>query len=455
MRKKKFWLGALTAALLLSLGWGFYEYRQAEEYRLSVENNNRRALNDFASQLDQLETDLAKGDVASNSTQKILYWSQVTSICDAALKDFAQIPAEQTGLSYLGQFLTQTGDFTRTLTQRIAGGGQVTAEEEKTLREMHERLIPVNQKVQELLVRMDTENLVWTDPSPTIWKRLGFGSTQIAEAAADGSESPSKSVRSGFDQLEASLQKLPPFSYTGEYATRHVEKPLGLPAGNVTREQAQITARDFLSKVGYTNITPEFAGESQGTLGGYIWKYKEAYLEVSKQGSVVTFYRDQRSLEPRTLSREEAAAKAKNMMQTLGWRLALTSSEDFGAYVQFDFVAEEYGVRIYPDKVRVMIALDNGQPIGFDAVPYYSFHQARILPTKISMEQAMRNLRPDFQISERRLAVIAKSGNQEVYCYEFRGQYQGEEYLIYLNAATGVEEKIQRILKTPRGEFLQ
>ena len=452
---RKFWIGTLVAALFISLGWGINEYRLAGDYRLVAENNNHRALTDFASHLDQLETDMAKGDVASNPTQKILYLSQVSSKSDAALKDFAQIPADQVGLSYVGEFLAQAGDFSRTLTQRIAGGEKVSAEEEKTLRDMHERLMPVNQKVQDLIVRMDTENLVWTDPTPTMRQRLGFGGTQIAEAAADGSEAPSKSVRSGFDQLDASLQKLPPLSYTGEYATRDVQNPKGLPSGEVTRDQAQALARDFLNKVGYLNVTPEFAGESRGVLGGYMWKYKDANLEVSRQGGVVTLYRDQRSIEPRTMSIEEASNKAKTALQALGWQLVLTSSEDFGSYVQFDAIAEKEGVRIYPDKVRLMIALDNGQLVGFDAVPYYAFHHSRTFPAKITLDQAVRKLRPNFQVLESRLAVIAKSGNQEVYSYEFRGRYQGEEYLLYLNASTGAEEKIQRIIKNPRGEFLQ
>lgn len=452
---RKFWIGTLGAALLISLGWGFNEYRMAGDYRLVAENNNHRALTDFASHLDQLETDMAKGNVASSPTQKILYLSQVSSKSDAALKDFSQIPADQAGLSYVGKFLTQSGDFARTLTQRIAGGGTISAEEEKTLSAMHEQLVPVNQKVQDIMTRMDTENLVWIDPAPSIRQRLGFGGTQIAEAAADGSEVPSKSVRSGLDQLDASLQKLPPFSYTGEYATRVVPKPLGLPSGNVTRDQAQGVARDFLNKVGYANATPEFAGESQGALGGYMWKYKEADLEVSHQGGVVTLYRDQRSIEPRKMSMEEVTSKAKTILQSLGWQLVLTSSEDYGSYVQFDAVVEKDGVRIYPDKVRLMIALDNGQLVGLDAAPYYAFHHLRTFPAKITLNQAVRKLRPNFQVQESRLAVIAKSGNQEVYSYEFRGRYQGEEYLVYLNASTGAEEKIQRIIKTPRGEYLQ
>ena len=452
---KKFWIGTLAAVMLISLGWGFNEHRLAGDYRLVTENNNHRALSDFASHLDQMETDMTKGEVASNPTQKILYLSQVSSKSEAALKDFAQIPADQVGVSYVGEFLTQSGDFARTLTQKIAGGGTISDEEEKTLRDMHERLVPVNQKVQDIMTRINTENLVWTDPAPSIRQRLGFGGTKIAEAAADGSEAPSKSVRSGLDQLDASLQKLPPFSYVGEYATRVVAKPLGLPLGEVTRDQAQGVARDFLSKVGYRNSAPEFVGESQGSLRGYMWKYKEADLEVSRQGGVVTFYRDQRPIEPRVLSLEEATSKAKEILESLGWQLVLTSSEDYGSYIQFDAVVEKDGVRIYSDKVRLIIALDNGQLVGLDPAPYYAFHHSRTFPTKLTLDQAVGKLRSNFQVLESRLAVIAKSGNQEVYSYEFRGRYQGEEYLLYLNASTGAEEKIQRIIKTPRGEYLQ
>ncbi|WP_407306185.1 PepSY1/2 domain-containing protein [Desulfosporosinus sp. SB140] len=452
---RRFWVGTLAAALLISLGWGLNEYRLAGEYRLTAENNSHRALNDFASHLDQLETDMAKGNVANSPNQQVFYLSQISSKSDGALKDFAQIPAEQTGLSYIGQFLTQSGDFARTLAQKVASGGTISEEDKKNLQEIHDRLVPVNQKVQTIMTRMDTENLAWTDPAPSIRQRLGFGGPQIAEAAADGSEAASKSVRSGLDQLDASLQKLPPFSYTGEFSARVVQKPLGLPAGQVTRTQAQSVARSFLSKVGYVNVTPDFAGESKGDLGGYSWQYKDAYLEVSRQGGVVTLYQNQRSIDPRTLSLEDATRKAQVALQALGWKLVITSNEDFGSYVEFNAVAEQDGVRLYPDKVRLSIAMDNGQLVSLDSTPYYAFHHSRTFPAKITMEQAVRKLRPNFKVLESRLAVIAKTGNQEIYAYEFRGRYMDEEYLLYLNAQNGNEEKIQRIIKTPRGEYLQ
>jgi len=452
---RKFWIGTLLTAFLISLGWGFNEYRLAGEYRNVLENNNRRALADFAGQLDQMETDMAKGNVANDPHQQVYYLTHVSSTSDTALTDYSQIPAQQVGLSYIGEFLTQSGDFTRTLSQRIAGGEKISPAEQKILNDMHERLIPMNQKVQDLMNKMDTRNLGWIDPSPSIWRRAGIGGPKIAKAAADSTEAPVKSVRSGLDQLDASLQKLPPFSYVGEYSNQVVEKPLGLPAGQASQNQAFITAQDFLKKVGYPNAVPKFSGDSRGAMGGYLWKYKEAELEISHQGGKVTFYSDQRSLNPRTLSVKEAEDKAKAILKSLGWNLVLTSSENFGSYVRFDAVAEKDGVRIYPDKVRLMIAMDNGQLIGFDATPYYEFHRNRTFSAKITSDQAKSKLRPNFKVMENNRAIVTKVGNQEVNCYEFRGLYQGEEYLIYFNAATGSEEKIQRIIKTPRGESFQ
>lgn len=451
---RKYWSGVLAAALLISLAWGFNENRLANDYRTTTMNQNQRSLQNFASHLDQLETDVAKGQVANSTSQRALYLGQVSSRSEAAAQNLAQLPAEQTGLSYVGQFLTQTGDFARTLSQRLASGGEITAEETKTLTGIHERLIEVNRKVQDLVVRVNTENLAFIAPKPKL--NLSWGRPKIAQAAAEGQEKVATSVRGGLDQLDASLQKLPPFSYTGEFSSRSVDKPLGLPSGEVSKEQAQSIARDFLAKVGYPGIVPEYIGEAKEPFGGYLFQHANAYLEVSRQGGVIRIYRDQRQLQVRTLSVEVAKRKAMENLTGMSWNLVLTGAEDFGSYVQVEAVHEENGIRFYPDKVRVMVALDNGQIIGFDATPYWAFHHPRQLPApKLSLAQAQSKLRPGFKVAESRTALIPMPGNREVLNYEFRGRYEGEDYLVYINVVTGTEEKIQRIIHTPRGEYLQ
>lgn len=451
---RKYWTGVLAAALLLSLAWGYSQYRLANDYRTVVNNQNQRSLQDFAAQLDELETDMAKGQVANSASLMAYYLGQASSRSQAAAQNLAQLPAEKTGLSYVSQFLTQTGDFARTLSQRLAGGGTITAGETKTLSDIHDRLIAVNRKVQDLVVRLNTENLAWTEPQPKF--KLSWTGIQLAEAAAEGQEGVANSVRGGLDQLDASLQKLPPFDYTGEFSSRSVDKPLGLPSGQVSKEQAQSIAREFLAKAGYPGVVPQFTGDVQEPFGGYMFRHAQAYVEVSRQGGVVRIYRDERPTQERTLSLDEAKRKAMEVLKGMPGSLVLTSTEDFGSYVQVDAVSEENGIRLYPDKVRVMVALDNGQIIGYDATPYWAFHRSRQLPDpKLTLDEAGSKLHTGFKVAESRKALIAMPGNREVLSYEFRGRYQGEDYLVYINAVSGAEEKIQRIIHTPRGEYLQ
>ncbi|NLP45055.1 MAG: peptidase M4, partial [Peptococcaceae bacterium] len=112
-------------------------------------------------------------------------------------------------------------------------------------------------------------------------------------------------------------------------------------------------------------------------------------------------------------------------------------------------------VRIYPDKIRLTVGRDNGQILAYDSTPYWAFHHDRDLTNKIALAEARQKLRSDMQIKENRLAVISLPGWQEAFCYEFRVKKDDEEFLVYINAQNGVEEKIQRIIMSPRGEYLQ
>lgn len=453
--KKNILIAILGIGLVFSLVWGFNSYRLMKEYKLSMENNNRRAFSELAGQLDQLETDMVKQDVANSSGQKVLYLSKIAGLSNSAASDLAQLPAEQAGLSYVGQFLTQTGDYAEIMAERAAGNGSLSAEDEKNLTQLHTTMQTVNAKVQELALRTATENLTWLDKKPSFWEKIGLGGPKVASASAEGNEAPAQSVRSGLDQLDASLQKLPPFSYEGEYSARKVEKPLGLPTGTVDQARAKQIAVDFLAKVGYNGAAPQFGGETKGEIGGYAWTYKDVYLEISRQGGAVIIYRDQRPLQIRTLDLAGVKKQAEAVLQKLGWKLVLTSTEDFGSYVNVEAVAEQNGVRLYPDKVRLVMATDNGQLIGMDATPYYAFHQTRTLNAALTLDQARAKLRPGFEVKENRLALVTVPGNKEVLCYEFRGTRNKEEFLVYINAANGKEEKIDRIIQTPRGEYLK
>ncbi|GER69326.1 hypothetical protein BpJC7_06290 [Weizmannia acidilactici] len=117
----------------------------------------------------------------------------------------------------------------------------------------------------------------------------------------------------------------------------------------------------------------------------------------------------------------------------------------------FSFVAKQGDVRIYPETVKMKVALDNGQVVGFMADDFLRSHQKRVIPKpKISEKEARSRVNPKLKVMEKRLAIITGDLNREVLCYEFLGVLNDDTYRIYINAENGDEEKVEKLKDTER-----
>lgn len=118
------------------------------------------------------------------------------------------------------------------------------------------------------------------------------------------------------------------------------------------------------------------------------------------------------------------------------------------------FVAVEKDVLIYPDQIKVQIALDNGQLLGWEAVSYWVHHHRRTLPeptiTAEQVQQAMRTT--GLPIDKLQLAIIPSSGGtRELLCWEVHTRRFDEDYLVYVNAQTGEQERILKLMHVDGG----
>ena len=105
-------------------------------------------------------------------------------------------------------------------------------------------------------------------------------------------------------------------------------------------------------------------------------------------------------------------------------------------------------VTAYTDLIKVSVALDNGEVIGFDTRGYLTNHQERtITKPKLSLEEARKSVSSNLKIKKEKLAIIPSTSLQEKLCYEFYCMGENEEtILVYVNASTGVEEEILILL---------
>ncbi len=117
-----------------------------------------------------------------------------------------------------------------------------------------------------------------------------------------------------------------------------------------------------------------------------------------------------------------------------------------------NFAYKQDDVFVYPDLIKVKVALDNGEILGIESTGYLNSHQERTLKTpQITIEEAKQNLNPNLEILKEGRAIIPTQWKTEIECYEFIGTVQDTNFLIYINVENGREENILVIVDTPNG----
>jgi spore germination protein len=111
-------------------------------------------------------------------------------------------------------------------------------------------------------------------------------------------------------------------------------------------------------------------------------------------------------------------------------------------------------VVIYSDLIKLKVALDNGEIIGFESFGYLMAHHQRDIPeAKLTPEEAKAKINPRVRVEDVRKALIPLNNGQEVFTYEISGKLNEDHYLIYINALTGDEENILQVVQQPEGRL--
>ena len=128
----------------------------------------------------------------------------------------------------------------------------------------------------------------------------------------------------------------------------------------------------------------------------------------------------------------------------------VSAAENDGTMVM-DFAPVKDGVAIETELVRVMLAMDKGDLVGFDAKSYWINKHDRDLPApQISAEEAQQRISPRLQVeAEPVLSLIADRRNQERLVWRILASYDGQQYRIFVDALTGEEVDVQRVAGDP------
>jgi germination protein YpeB len=106
---------------------------------------------------------------------------------------------------------------------------------------------------------------------------------------------------------------------------------------------------------------------------------------------------------------------------------------------------------MYPDLIKVQVRMDTGAVVGIEANNYLMNHTERVLPDIVlNVEQAREMVSDRLDVTHERLCVIPRE-NGEKLAYEFIGKWSDSEFIIYIDALTGAELQILKIVDAENG----
>jgi spore germination protein len=454
MRERRSWIAPSVLSLLLiaSLVWGYNQYMRNQQYEVALDNHYQRLFFDVKTHVDKVSTSLNKALLASTKERNILLFTQIMNEAAQAKDKLAQMPISHSEVSATEKFLTQAADYAYFIIQKHLEGQDITPEQREQIKNIQLNTASFNNELNNVAQSIQEENFL-------------VGMANAGNRNKDSEKASTNALITSLVNYDKEVAKTPELIYDGPFADQMLnKKPVGLPNRKVNLNQAREIALDFIGRDKIVDIQAFEEGDNMNEARIPVFSFQAQssrnrdemmYISVSKQGGVVLNMTNPRGTGNKTLSVKEGQQKALEFLESKGFKnMEPNYNLRYDGTVLYNFVYSEDGVTVYPDLVKVKVALDTGDIVGFDASAYYLNHQENrdFGKIRISENEAAKKLRNGFQVNSARLAMIPK-GKTEVVCYEFKGVYEDNQYIVYINAETGQEEQILQIVENENGTF--
>ena len=452
MEKRKMQVLAVSftaAAFAVSVGFGVQGYARAEDYRRQLDNGYRQAFTELTTAAGELDAALEKVTYATTPSLFASLCAQAYAKALAAQTALGELPYGNVELEQTAAFFAKAGDYAMAMARGAGAEGVCTDESRETLRGLAAAAGELSATLQELQLQLDGGALHPEDVAAV--------EARLAAAAEDGGQITGGSA---FQTVEADFPQVPTLIYDGPFSehlsSRTPQMLEGLP--QVTEEEARRAAAAF------AGLRAEvFTPTSDGAGNLPAWGFSaladggELYVEITKQGGQVLQMLSSRPVGEAALSRKEGVEQAAAFLDAHGYQdMAPSYFLEGDGILTVHFAPVLDGVYCYPDLVKVGVALDNGDVVSFEAHGYLMNHGAREpAAPAVSADEAAERVDPSLTVLSRQLALIPTGGEYEVLCHEFKCQNaDGGHVLVYVNAATGQQERILLLLEDENGTLV-
>jgi len=398
--------------------------------------NDMYELNETA---DIIQSDFAKLRASSSGGEQAKLLTDILVRSEVAETNLERLPIDSLTSSSISGFINKTSSFANGALQKIYSGETLSESDIATVAYLYELNSSIRSELDSLSANMTVKDimaLMSGKEDATIsqsFNKIGESTLTSPEGITDGpfasvTASAKESALSGYSEISS-------------------------------REGAQIIAR-LLDDYGIGEA--ECVGEA--TVSGFTcFNYtakdeqgREYYIQLSKQGGKLVLFESHEDCTENNFNSDRCVDIAEEFLEDCGFKdLEAVWISESGTTCNINFVYEQDDVVCYSDMVKVKVCETKGIVTGVEAFSYWMNHTKRDIPSPtVGKSQVLSSLSDDYDVSLIRLALIPLNGD-ETLCYEVNCSYGGEEYCIYIDAASGKEVKIYTVENSDRGRVLK
>lgn len=425
---------SFSIAIVLVLAAANIVYmKELEAANNVIESGYREAVEELASSADKISSTLTKGKYSNDAAMTARLANELITQSNIAKEALLKLPVSSFDLEDTNKFLSQIGNYAYSLSEKAARGEAYDISDTDNLNALSD-------------MAEQFSSLLWQ-----IKNKMLSSDEDLYEMFEDLDE---LLILQDLTDLESGFDEMPKLIYDGPYSDHILEKTPKMIEGakTVTLEQATEKAAMLLGVEAW-EVSSTDTGE-EGKMPSYCFWTENGYAAVTKQGGYLNYMIKSRNVRDDEIEEEEAVRLAQLYLDSLGIEnMESTYYEEYNNVLCVNFAYRDGDTICYTDLIKVSVAMDNGEILGFDARGFIVNHYERDLAEPaISETEAQGKLSPFLKVTDSRLALIPTDSVEEKLCWEFKcGTDDDETILVYINAQTGVEEEILILLITDSG----
>jgi len=422
----------------------------------SLENLYQRSFYELVNNVNNMEVEMSKLIVSNDSTsqQKILTTlKQQTSDAESSL---SLLPLNAEVLAQTSDFMNQLNGYCTSLISYK--DGTIEGEDYETLSQVHTSLASIKDELNSIMEKVMQGYLISQNIS-----------------GEDGGDFTIKFSNFVNDTIE-----YPSLIYDGPFSASTTSKTVkGLSGDDIDEAGAELKVESiFGDKI--TNL--KFIGNTSGTFETYDFGVNTAdknyYVQITKKGGFllnisanITETADTEEEEGESTSGETVSSESMNSTDVVTNNAVLiaktfannrglenmecvwSASSDNICYVNLAPVVDD--IVMYPDLVKVKVELSSDEIVGYEASSYAINHTEREdLIAQITESEAKALVSTSLVVDSTKLCVIPLDYVGETLAYEFAGEFDNFKYFLYIDAYTGSQVRVLRVIQTDEGELM-